>query len=230
MDSLAGFLGGAAPGTTRGVEATLLSLLVAFILGQLLAWTYYFTHSGLSYSRSFVQSLILLALVVSMVMSTVANSFVTALGLLGAMALIRFRNMLKDTRDIAFVFGALVAGMAAGSSRFEVAVTGTILVCLCAMYLHWTNFGAHEPLNAFLQFRLARADELESAIAPVLRRFCRTYTLVSARRDPGEDAARYAFQLLLRDPADSAALVTALESIGAIDEIGLTVHEPLLEV
>ena len=37
-------------------EAVLLSLLLAFVLGQALAWVYYFTHSGLSYSKSFVQS------------------------------------------------------------------------------------------------------------------------------------------------------------------------------
>jgi hypothetical protein len=36
-------------------EAIILSLLLAFVLGQVLAWVYYATHSGLSYSRSFVQ-------------------------------------------------------------------------------------------------------------------------------------------------------------------------------
>lgn len=226
MDPLGGLVGGAA----RGFEATLLSLLVAFVLSQLLAWTYFFTHSGLSYSRSFVQSLILISVVVSMVMSTVASSFVTALGLLGAMALIRFRNMLKDTRDIAFVFGALVAGMAAGAGRYEVAVTGTVFVCLCAIYLHLTSFGTHEPRNAFLQFRLARAETLESEVAPVLRRYCRSFTLVSSRRDPDTAAALYSFQLLVREPAQSAALVAALESLGTVEEIGLSVQEPLLEV
>ena len=44
---------------------TLLTLFVAFILGQALAWTYALTHSGLSYSRSFVQSLVLIAVVVA---------------------------------------------------------------------------------------------------------------------------------------------------------------------
>ena len=38
-------------------RVVLMSLLLAFVLGQALAWVYYFTHSGLSYSKSFVQSL-----------------------------------------------------------------------------------------------------------------------------------------------------------------------------
>ena len=50
-------------------ETILLSLLLAFVLGQVLAWVYYITHSGLSYSRSYVQSIILITVVVSMVMA-----------------------------------------------------------------------------------------------------------------------------------------------------------------
>lgn len=103
-------------------QGVILSLLVAFVLGQLLAWVYYATHTGLSYSRSFVQSLILIAVVVSLVMVVIGNSIVTAFGLMGALALVRFRNVIKDTRDVVFVFCSLVIGMAAGSQRFSVAI------------------------------------------------------------------------------------------------------------
>ena len=55
-------------GGTFNPESILLSLLLAFILGQVIAWVYYATHSGLSYSRSFVQALIIITVVVAMVM------------------------------------------------------------------------------------------------------------------------------------------------------------------
>ena len=96
----------------------ILSLLLAFVLGQVLAWVYYATHSGMSYSKSFVQSLILITVVVAMVMTVIGNSIITAVGLMGALAIIRFRNIIKDTRDVAFIFCALVVGMAAGSQRY----------------------------------------------------------------------------------------------------------------
>jgi len=85
-------------------EDMLLSLLLAFVLGQVLAWVYYATHSGLSYSRSFVQALIIITVVVAMVMGVIGTSIVVAVGLMGALAIIRFRNIIKDTRDIAFIF------------------------------------------------------------------------------------------------------------------------------
>src|SRR4030042_1814867 len=109
-------------------QAVLLSLLLAFVLGQVIAWVYYITHSGLSYSRSYVQSLILIAVVVSMVMAVIGNNIITAFGLMGALAIIRFRNVLQDTRDIAFIFCALVVGMAAGSQRYLTAILGTIVL------------------------------------------------------------------------------------------------------
>jgi uncharacterized membrane protein YhiD involved in acid resistance len=209
---------------------TMLSLLVAFILGQALAWTYYATHSGLSYSRSFVQSLILIAIVVSMVMSTVANSFVTALALFGAMALIRFRNMLKDTRDIAFVFGTLVAGMAAGAGRYTTAILGTVFVCACAAYLHRVNFGAHVSHNAYLEFRVHTASALEREVAAVLGRFCETFTLLSVVRDPESGESFCTFQLLVRRSDAAPALIAELESLPVVRNVGLTLQEQLLEV
>jgi len=82
-------------GAGFSVQDILLSLLLAFVLGQTLAWVYYYTHSGLSYSKSFVQSIILITVVVSMVMSTIAGSFIIAVGLMGALSIIRFRNIIK---------------------------------------------------------------------------------------------------------------------------------------
>ena len=138
-------------GGTFTPQSVLLSLLLAFILGQVLAWVYYATHSGLSYARSFVQSLILITVVVAMVMTVIGNNIITAVGLMGALAIIRFRNIIKDTRDIAFIFCSLVVGMAAGSHRYATAIVGTVLLSLIAIYLYVTGFGTQQPHNGFLR-------------------------------------------------------------------------------
>ena len=49
---------------------------------------------------------------------------------MGALAIVRFRNIIKDTRDIAFIFCSLVVGMAVGSHRYATAIMGTIVLCL----------------------------------------------------------------------------------------------------
>ena len=108
--------------TDARMNGLFLSLSLAFVLGQAIAWVYQRTHSGLSYARSFTQSLVLITMVVSLVMHVIGDNIVTAFGLIGALAIIRFRNVLKDTRDTVFIFYALVLGMAIGNGQFAAAI------------------------------------------------------------------------------------------------------------
>lgn len=211
-------------------ESVLLSLLLAFVLGQVLAWVYYLTHSGLSYSRSFVQSLILITVVVSMVMAVIGNNIITAVGLMGALAIVRFRNVIKDTRDIAFIFCALVVGMAAGSHRYATAVVGTIILSLIASYLSFTDFGTHEPHNGFLRFSLRGPIGPDHPVPNLLRRFCGNFTLISVQDTGFGGPAEYAYQLMIRNATRNEEFVSELEKVDGIENISLTMQEKLLEV
>ncbi|MFC1764111.1 DUF4956 domain-containing protein [Planctomycetota bacterium] len=208
----------------------ILSLLLAFVLGQLLAWVYFATHSGLSYSKSFVQSLIVITVVVAMVMSVIANSIITAVGLMGALAIVRFRNIIRDTRDIAFIFASLVIGMATGAHKYGTAIMGTVFISLIMVYLHYTDFGSHEPHNGFLRFTLKGPFDPNHAVMKTLSRFCNSYTLLS-RQDTGfGDTVEYAYQLLVRSTARNESMLAELENVEGVESINLTMQEKLLEV
>jgi hypothetical protein len=212
-------------------ESVLLSLLLAFVLGQVLAWVYYFTHSGLSYSRTFVQSLVLISVIVAIIMSVISNNIVTAFGLMGTMAFVRFRNVLKDTRDLVFVFCSMVIGMAAGSQRYAIAVVGTIGVSLIIIYLHLTSFGRHQPHNGFLRFSFNSHISPKHPILDILKRFCRSFTLVSVQDENGHGSTiEYAYQLLIRNTGKNEQLLAELEKIEGLNNINLTMQEQLLEV
>jgi uncharacterized membrane protein YhiD involved in acid resistance len=211
-------------------QSVVLSLLLAFVLGQVLAWVYYATHSGLSYSRSFVQSLIMITVVVAMVMTVIGNNIITAVGLMGALAVIRFRNIIKDTRDIAFIFCSLVVGMATGSRRYATAIVGTVVLCLIAVYLYLTAFGARHPHNGFLRFSFRGHIEPDHPILNILKRFCGSFTLISVQESGFGDAAEYAYQLMIRNAAKNEQMISELEKIEGVESISLTMQEQLLEV
>ena len=212
-------------------ESILLSLLLAFILGQVIAWIYYATHSGLSYSRSFVQALIMITVVVAMVMSVIGNNIITAVGLMGALALIRFRNIIKDTRDIAFIFCSLVIGMATGSQRYATAIVGTVVLSLIVVYLYATSFGTHEPHNGFLRFTLRGHIDPKHPIPVILKRFCGNFTLISSQESGfGNPVVEYAYQLMIRNSDKNETMLSELKKIEGIENISLTMQEQLLEV
>lgn len=222
-----------AAGTRNSIftpQSVVLSLLIAFVLGQLLAWVYSVTHSGVSYSRSFVQSLILIAVAVSTVMAVIGDSIITAFGLMGALALVRFRNVIKDTRDVVFVFCALVIGLAAGSQHYALAVVGTVALCLIAIYLYATAFGSHRRHNAFLRFNLAESLGRDRVAPEILKRFCAGFALVSVQDDAPAHTTEYAYQLTIRDGEHNEMMISELEAIPGISDIHLTMQEDLLEV
>ena len=88
---------GSAPTNFAGL---LLAVLLAFLCGHMVAWIYMITHSGLSYSRSFVNSLVVMPTIVSVVMMVLSDNLVTAFGMMAVFAIVRFRNILtSDWRD-----------------------------------------------------------------------------------------------------------------------------------
>ena len=212
-------------------ENVLLSLLLAFVLGQVLAWVYYFTHSGLSYSKTFVQSLVLITVVVAIIMGVIGNNIITAFGLMGALAIIRFRNILKDTRDMVFIFCSLVVGMAAGSQRYAIAVMGTVLLSLITIYLYLTGFGSHRPYNGFLRFSFNGHIDPKHPVFTILKRFCGSFTLISAQDNGlGISCVEYAYQLIIRNADENEQMLAELEKIEGVKNISLTMQEQLLEV
>jgi len=207
----------------------LLSLLLAFVLGQIMAWTYVWTHSGLSYSRSYTQSLVIMTIVVALVMIVIGNSIVTAFGLLGALALIRFRNVLKDTRDTVFVFMSLVVGMAVGTQRFMIAILGTMALLVVILYLNFTSFGTISRFDGYLTLRLTTTGA-RAEFARQLDRFCRVVKKVSTRQSGDEEGSETVYQVGLRDRGRGDEMIEHLREIEGVAHVSLVVRDELSEV
>src|SRR5476651_304921 len=162
---------GAAP-TSFAIVA--LALLLAFLSGQLLAWVYVFTHSGISYSRSFVVSLIILPVLVALVLSVMANNIFTAFGLIAVFAVVRFRNVLRDTLDTCYILAVIVLGAACGTLKFSSAVLGTIAVSGLFVFLWMTASGTRHRFDLILNLKWMRpAAELSVVDQQIGRASCR---------------------------------------------------------
>ena len=95
-----------------GFLPVIYTILVAFLLSTVVGVTYIKTFRGLSYSRTYIQAVILSSMVAATVIHAIGDSLARGLGMMGALAIIRFRSSFKDPRDIMFMFAALAAGIA----------------------------------------------------------------------------------------------------------------------
>src|SRR3989344_3200839 len=122
--------------TEINAAVVVLNILYVFFLELIIAWVYRKTHRTLSYSQSFVFTIVLMGIIASLIMMVVAENIV------GAFALIRFRTIVKETRDIAFVFFSLAIGVAVGTSNYTVATIGTLLVSVIILILYQFDFAS----------------------------------------------------------------------------------------
>jgi hypothetical protein len=205
------------------VPALVLGLLLSFLLGQLIAWVYMLTHSGLSYSRSFVKSLVVTPVIVSLVMSVLANNIVTAFGLMAVFAVVRFRNILRDTLDTSYVLGVIVIGMGCGTQKFATAVIGTALIAAILVYLWYCSFGSRHRYDLILNLHWTRsAAELEE-LNDLLMRHSLRLQLASQRASETGDGADFSLRLLLRNPDRAHELFADLQAMPGVSRV-TTLH------
>jgi hypothetical protein len=131
-----------------------INLILSFILGLIISTVYKKTHKGLSYSQSFMITNIFVTVIVCMVIMIIGNNLARAFALVGALSIIRFRTVVKDTKDTAYIFWSLASGMAAGTGSYFLAITGNIILSIIAFILFKTNFGSIVKSEFILQFRI----------------------------------------------------------------------------
>lgn len=230
MNFVTDTFGTLAPGLSMMVfQDALMSLLLAFVLGQTAAWLYVYTHEGLSYSRAFVQSIILLTVVLCLGMMVIGNNIAIAFGLIGALAVIRFRNILKDTRDTAFIFFTLIMGLATGTQRYQLAVLGTVVFCCVALYLHWTRFGSRNFSDGFVRFHFDIETLKRTALQPILDRHCASVQVVS-QRFPEQGDGELAYRLTMRNPQQADDFVREMKTVDGVSRVSFVLQEEQAEV
>ncbi|MDA1100474.1 MAG: DUF4956 domain-containing protein [Proteobacteria bacterium] len=190
-----------------------LVLVLSTFLATAIAYTYVHTHSGISYSASFAQTIVFVGFTIALIMVIIGSNVARAFALVGAMSIVRFRNPVKDSRDVAFLFMAMAVGMAVGTKFYVFSTIFTAFGCFIAVLFHRFGFGTIADRNYVLRLRMAA--EVKDAVQQILAATCSEYTLVSvdplARAEGGND---YIYELRLKRGVDYE---TVLDRITALD-------------
>lgn len=208
----------------------LLCLIVAFLSSSLLAVTYRRTHTGFSYSRSYLQSMVLASIVACIMIIAIGNNLARGLGILGALALIRFRTPIRDPRDIIFLFASLAIGIAAGAQVFMVCFIGSAFFCLTAFYLHWSPFTSRRSFEGLLRFCAPSGNKLETELKDIFEQFTDSVEMVSLREGAQGELLEYAYQVRLIDPTFKTDLVSTMETLEEVSEVSLIMQRSTVEI
>ena len=212
------------------LRTLLLMIVLGFSLGLLIGFVYMWTHEALSYSRTFVGALAVLPLIMAMMMAAMFGSLLVAFGLLAVFGVVRFRNVLKDTRDTSFILWAIVEGLAVGTTRFSIALMAAAGISAAFLLVRLISFGTRQRYDAVLSFRVTGDFQAQMArVRQVLDRHARRLDLASERRTTTE-GADLTYRLLLRDPGRSSELREELASQSGLQNVAVYMHEDEAEI
>lgn len=175
MDPLASeLLQGLQPAKSNAISPLgfFLVLLSSAALNSVIAKAYSMTHGGYSYSKHFLQALVLVGIIVSLIMVIIGSDIARAFALVGAMSIVRFRTPVKDSRDLIFIFAAIAVGMACGVQFFAMAAIFTATLIAFVFIFYYFRFGELSDNGYVLriQIRGGQRDNLSEAISTLCKR------------------------------------------------------------
>ena len=215
---------------TPSWRLTLESLLVAYVLAQAIAAVYAYTHRGLSYSRSFVIALVASGVLAAVLMLTIGGSLARGIGIVGTLALVRFRTNLHDPLDIVFVLAAFTAGVAAGTGNYATGALGTGAFLLISGLLRLSDFGSQRRHDGVLRVQLPGTTDDERSLTDALSAHCSSFLLVTLRQVMQGRAFERVYQLTLKEPRTEASLVSAVTALPGASGVSLAMQEATVEL
>src|SRR5437879_6809639 len=205
--------------TPTNYSTLIIALLLAFASGHAIAWVYVLTHTSLSYSRSYVNTLILMPVIVALVMLILSNNLVLAFGLMAIFAMVRFRSILRDTLDTAYVLAVIVIGLACGTLKLTSAVIGCLGTALLMLYFYATAFGTRHRYDLIVNIQWVRPMTELAELKQLLRRHSRSAQCASQRSNEGYAGVDLSYRVRLRDPARSDELIEELRALKGVSRL-----------
>jgi len=205
-----------------GPSEVLLNLSLAFILGMAVSWIYKKTHKGLSYSQSFMLTTVFVSVIVCMVIMIIGNNLARAFALVGALSIIRFRTVVKDTKDTAYIFWALAAGMAAGTGSYFLALAGSGVIGLIAYVLDITNYGSIHKSEFILQFRIKKDSNRDAQeYRKIISKYAKKSTLLHIEPSGDSKTSKMSFDIIMDKDRDQDEFINNIAQVPGITETTL---------
>ena len=211
-------------------QTVLLSLVFAVTLSSMVAIVYEKTFQGLSWSRGLMQSMVLGSIITCLLMIAIGDNVARGIGIVGSLAIIRFRTNLREPRDLVFLFAALGAGVACGVQSYAAAAFATALFCLIAITMQSSSFGTRRKYDGLVRFQIPTGPTFAAQVGQILQDIPRTFALVTMRNVAQGDLLDYTYQVKLVRETDSTRLIEALERIEGMRGLTYMDHTSAVEV
>jgi uncharacterized membrane protein YhiD involved in acid resistance len=181
----------------------------------MIGWVYRLTHRNVSYSQSYVQTLVVLGMIISLIMLVVGSNIARAFALVGALSVVRFRNAIKETRDVGFIFLVMGIGMACGTRFYTLAAVATVAICLVIVIMQRFNWFHLDVQRQVVKVQVPADGDYTPEIQDVLLQHTAEFELVSMESIRGGALTELMYAVRLRKGVEPTTLMAALRERNA---------------
>lgn len=210
------FLGG---DTAVSPLVVLLHLLAALLLGAAVAGIYLKTTRRGEFGSSFPITLVLLAILIAMVTQVIGSNVARAFSLVGALSVVRFRTVVRDTRDTAYVIFAVVIGMAVGSANLWVAVLGLLVIAAAAFMAAHTKWLGNGASDYLLRLRMGLGRDPETLMSALFEQHLVHRELIGVATSKQGVGMEYSYEVALRSQSNIVQLLAALSVVEGVHDV-----------
>jgi hypothetical protein len=196
-------------------------LVLSFALSAIVAYVYRMTHRGTSYTQTYVQNLVLMGMVVAVVMLVVGSNIARAFALVGALSIIRFRNAIKETRDVGFIFFVMVIGMAVGTRFYILAAVAMSVISSAVLIMTRFDWFKLDVRSQILKVQLPAGEDFSNLLDEIFVRFTSESELVSAETIRGGALTELMYSVRLKSAEESSAFISAIQAKTAGQKVTL---------
>ena len=221
---------GSATGTGFGIWETFAALFLSFVLCLIVAYFYRQTHRGLSYSVSFVHAMILMGVTVAVIMLVIGSNIARAFTLVGALSIIRFRNAVKDSRDVAFIFLTMAIGMAVGTGFYLTALIFTVSISFIVYFLSRFQIGATASREMLLKLFAPAALDYHTAFTDIFVRNLRDHALLNMETVEDGGAVELIYSVEFKKGVDEAGFLGELRQATGGRKVALLTGQENIDV
>ncbi|MFT4541400.1 MAG: putative membrane protein YhiD involved in acid resistance [Planctomycetota bacterium] len=199
----------------------LLSLSISFLLCVVIGLIYKKTHRGVSYSQGFVITMVIVGVTVSVIMMIIGSNIARAFTLVGALSIIRFRNAVKDTRDVGFIFLSMAVGMACGTRFYGTAIIFTAFIGGAIFLMYGIDLFARTGVSQILRVQVAQDLDYEQAFRQLFDQSCSSHTLLSLEAVRQGAFTELVYSLELKTAVDARVFLETLRNITGNTKVSL---------
>lgn len=193
-----------------GLKETLICICVALVLGLAVSLIYILSDKKRRISTNFAITLVILPAIVTIVIMLVGSNVARAFSMAGAFALVRFRSIPGDSKDIASVFFAMAVGLATGLGYIWFAVIFTGIIGIVYLILMITGYGIIKNLPKTLRITIPENLNFDGTFDEIFNEYTTNYTLEKIRTTNLGSMYELTYNINLKSDADQKKFIDDL--------------------